>query len=214
MTSESLAGRVSATTGEPDPWRNRIPIADRGGPGYAELIGSTRAYLDALAAANIESDDAARLAEQVRQVTSTLQQWAVDEDDSPIGTRVDLPGRGHPLLLPFVADEWTGSAVRGRVTFGRFHLGGNGAAHGGTLPLLFDEVMGRLNSSGGRTVGRTAYLHVNYRRITPIGRQLQLDATLDRVEGRKRFVTGRLHDGDTLVADAEGLFVELLPGQP
>ena len=51
MTPEPLAGRVSATHGEPDPWRNRIPIADRGGPGYAELIASTRAYLDALAAA-------------------------------------------------------------------------------------------------------------------------------------------------------------------
>src|SRR5690348_9264325 len=104
MTPEPLAGRVSATHGEPDPWRNRIPIADRGGPGYAELIASTRAYLDALAAANIESEDAARLAEQVRQLTSTLQQWAVDEHDSPIGTRVDLPGRGHPMLPPFVAD--------------------------------------------------------------------------------------------------------------
>ena len=207
MTSEPLAGRVSARTGEPDPWRNRVPLADRGGPGYAELIGATRAYLDTLASANIESDDAATLADHVRQLTATLQQWAVDEDDSPIGTRLELPGRGHPLLLPFVADEWTGSAVRGRVIFGRFYLGGNGAAHGGTLPLLFDEVMGRLNSSGGRTVGRTAYLHVNYRHITPIGQELQLDATLDRVECRKRFVTGRLHDGDTLVADAEGLFV-------
>ena len=214
MMSEPLAGRMSAMTGEPDPWRNRVAIGDRGGAGYAELITSTRAYLDALAAANIESEDAARLAEQVRQVTSVLQQWAADEDSAPIGTRLDLPGRGHPLLLPFVVDDWSESAVRGRVVFGRFHLGGNGAAHGGTLPLLFDEVMGRLNSGGGRTVGRTAYLHVNYRHITPIGQELDLDATLDRVEGRKRFVTGRLRDGDTVVADAEGLFVELLPGQP
>jgi acyl-coenzyme A thioesterase PaaI-like protein len=214
MTSEPLAGRVSAATGEPDPWRNRVAIADRGGPGYAELIGATRAYLDALAAARTGSDEAARLAEELRRVTSALQRCAVDEDAAPIGTRLDLPGRGHPLLLPFVADEWTESAVRGRVVFGRFHLGGNGAAHGGTLPLLFDEVLGRLNSGGGRTVGRTAYLHVNYRHITPIGRELQLDASLDRIEGRKRFITGRLRDGDTVVADAEGLFVELLPGQP
>jgi hypothetical protein len=214
MTSEPLAGQVSATTGEPDPWRNRVPVADRGGAGYAELISATRDYLDALAAASVESDDAARLAEKLLGVTSALQDRAVDENRAPIGTRLDLPGRGHPLLLPFVADEWTDSAVRGRVVFGRFHLGGNGAAHGGTLPLLFDEVLGRLNSGGGRTVGRTAYLHVNYRHITPIGRELDLDATLDRIEGRKRFISGRLRDGDTVVADAEGLFVELLPGQP
>ena len=108
----------------------------------------------------------------LRRVTSALQRSAVDEDAAPIGTRLDLPGRGHPLLLPFVAEEWTESAVRGRVVFSRIYLGGNGAAHGGTVPLLFDEVLGRLNSSGGRTVGRTAYLHVNYRHITPIGREL------------------------------------------
>src|SRR4051812_20951335 len=170
MTSEPLAGRVSAATGEPDPWRNRIPVADRGGPGYAELIASTRAYLDALAAANIESDDAARLAVQLAQVTAALQQRAVDEDSAPIGTRLDLPGRGHPLLLPFVVDEWGASAVRGRVVFSRFHLGGNGAAHGGTLPLLFDEVMGRLNSGGGRPRGRPAPIHVHYPPNTPIER--------------------------------------------
>ena len=131
MTSEPLAGRVSATTGEPDPWRNRVAIADRGGAGYAELIAATRAYLDALAAASVESDVATRLAEQVRRVTSALQESAVDEDAAPIGTRLDLPGRGHPLLLPFVADEWTESAVRGRVVFTRIYLGGNGASHGG-----------------------------------------------------------------------------------
>jgi len=214
MTSKSLAGQVSATTGEPDPWRNRVPVADRGGTGYADLITSTRSYLDALAAANMSSEDAGAMAEQLRLLTQRLQQNAVDEDAAPIGTRLDLPGRGHPLLLPFVADEWGASAVRGRVVFGRFHLGGNGAAHGGTLPLLFDEVMGRLNSGGGRTVGRTAYLHVNYRHITPIERELHLEVTLDRVEGRKRFVSGRLRDGGTIVADAEGLFIELRPGQP
>src|SRR4051794_1931504 len=98
MMSEPLAGRVSDATGEPDPWRNRIPIAERGGPGHAELIAATRAYLDALAAANIESDAAAGLAEQLTQMTAALQQWAVDEDSAPIGTRLDLPGRGHPLL--------------------------------------------------------------------------------------------------------------------
>ncbi|MCU1688189.1 MAG: thioesterase superfamily protein, partial [Jatrophihabitantaceae bacterium] len=37
---------------------------------------------------------------------------------------------------------------------------------------------------------------------------------IDRVEGRKKFSSGRLYDGDTLVADAEALFVILKPGQP
>ena len=41
-----------------------------------------------------------------------------------------------------------------------------------------------------------------------------MDATVDRVGGRKRWASVRLFDGELTVADAEGLFVELLPGQP
>lgn len=61
---------------------------------------------------------------------------------------------------------------------------------------------------------RTAYLHINYRQIVPVERDLQATATLERVEGRKIFITGALLDGDTVLADAEALFVKLKPGQP
>jgi acyl-coenzyme A thioesterase PaaI-like protein len=104
--------------------------------------------------------------------------------------------------------------VVGRVAFGRFYLGGNGAAHGGAIPLVFDEVMGRLANTGGRPPSRTASLHVNYRSITPIERELQLTARFDREEGRKRFLSGELRDGGTLCADVAGIFVALRPGQP
>jgi acyl-CoA thioesterase FadM len=61
---------------------------------------------------------------------------------------------------------------------------------------------------------RTAYLHVNYRQIVPVNKELQVDAGVDRVEGRKIFVSGRLSDGDAVLTDAEALFVLLKPGQP
>jgi predicted thioesterase len=61
---------------------------------------------------------------------------------------------------------------------------------------------------------RTAYLKINYRHIVPIGRELQFDAGIDRVDGRKIFVSGRLSDGDTLLTEADALFVRLKPGQP
>ena len=61
---------------------------------------------------------------------------------------------------------------------------------------------------------RTAYLHINYRQIVPIEKELQIEAEIDRVEGRKIFVSGRLSDGDTVLTDAEALFVLLKPGQP
>jgi acyl-coenzyme A thioesterase PaaI-like protein len=118
------------------------------------------------------------------------------------------------MLIPFDMDGETSDSIHGRTSFRAFHLGGNGAAHGGTLPLLFDDVMGRIANSGSRAVARTAYLHVNYRKVTPIGVELEVEAKVDRIEGRKRWVTGRLLQDGTVLADAEALFVELLPGQP
>jgi acyl-coenzyme A thioesterase PaaI-like protein len=110
--------------------------------------------------------------------------------------------------------EFSDTYARGHVAFGRFYLGGNGAVHGGAIPLAFDELMGRLANTGGRPPSRTAYLHVNYRSITPIETRLAIEARFQAEKGRKRTLTGVLRNGDQVCADAEGLFVALRPGQP
>jgi hypothetical protein len=95
------------------------------------------------------------------------------------------------------------------------HLGGNGAAHGGTVPLVWDDLLGRLVNTHHGTRARTAFLHVNYRQITPVGPELTFEIQIKPVDGRKRWATGQMFDPDgVLVNDAEGLFVQLLPGQP
>ena len=83
------------------------------------------------------------------------------------------------------------------------------------LGMLFDTVLGLTSSvlTGG-PYQRTAYLKINYRNIVPIEKELQFDAGVDRVDGRKIFVSGRLADGDTLLTEADALFVRLKPGQP
>jgi acyl-coenzyme A thioesterase PaaI-like protein len=197
-----------------DPWQNRVVVPARGGPHYGGLVEAMRNLQDAIAEACPTDEVVLAATADLEQVAATLRGFAVDEWDRCAGRREELPGRGHALLLPFVVDEATESLVRGRVVFRPFYLGGNGAAHGGTVPLLFDEVVGRLASAGGPRPARTAYLTVNYRAITPIGVELQLEATVDRREGRKRFASGRLYDGDRLIADCDALFVELRPGQP
>jgi acyl-coenzyme A thioesterase PaaI-like protein len=113
-----------------------------------------------------------------------------------------------------VVEEGDAQQVRGTVTFGRYFLGGNGAVHGGAIPLLFDEVLGRLANTGDRPRARTAYLHVDFRSITPVGAKLDVRGWFVSEAGRKRLLRGELRHGDTLCAEAEGLFVQLKPGQP
>src|SRR2546421_264232 len=121
--------RPLETTGEPDPWRNRIPLDERGGAPYADLIETTRRLQNALAAANPPTEVAGEAADRLREAAALLESSDSPESEAPIGKRPDLTGRGHPLLLPLIVDEWTDEVVRGRVVFTRYYLGGNGAAH-------------------------------------------------------------------------------------
>jgi acyl-coenzyme A thioesterase PaaI-like protein len=183
-------------------------------PAFARLAEAVRTLQDTFTAARPPGSDAALAAEEIELVTARLAEFAVDEPDQVAGRRLDLPGRGQTLSPPFYADEWDRDSVRGRVTFTRFYLGGNGAVHGGAVPMFFDDVLGRLANVGGRKRARTAYLNVDYRAITPVGREVSVLARFEREEGRKRFLVGELREGDVLLAEAHGLFVELRPGQP
>jgi acyl-coenzyme A thioesterase PaaI-like protein len=214
MSSQPAAGSRPPVTPFIDPFANVTVDTERGGAPYARFLELFRTLQDTVVGSNPPEARWEEVSADVKAAIDLLEPWAAPEWQRPAGMRVDLPGRGNPLLIPFVWDDESEGHARGRVVFRPFHLGGNGAAHGGTLPLLFDDVLGRLANSVGGSIGRTAYLKVNYRKITPIGVELQVEATVDRIEGRKRWVSARLLDQGTLIADAEGLFVELLPGQP
>src|SRR4029077_3007982 len=101
-----------------------------------------------------------------------LEPLAVPERDQLFAHRTDLQGRGQTMSPRLEVVEGDAEHVVAHVVFGRYFLGGNGAAHGGSIPLVFDEVLGRLANMGGRPRARTAYLNVNYRSITPIGARL------------------------------------------
>lgn len=205
---------------QPQPANLNIWLAPPGFDGreadaeFAHLAEALRLVQDQFTAASPTPPVAKEAASLLRSVAALLEPFAVTERDQVAGRRLDLPGRGQTLVPPFYVDEWDNVSVRGHVTFTRFYLGANGAAHGGTVPLFFDEVLGRLANVGGRPRSRTAYLHVDYRRITPIGKKLQVIGQIEREEGRKRFLSAEvLHDG-LVTAEAHGLFVQLRPGQP
>jgi acyl-coenzyme A thioesterase PaaI-like protein len=125
---------------------------------------------------------------------------------------------GSLLLPPWTLTRYSPDGVEMTGYFSRFHVGGNHAVHGGVLPLLFDHMFGMISHAAGRPISRTAFLHVDYRKITPIDAPLLARGRVTSTEGRKAFVAAELLDargpGDALLAEANGLMVRLLPGQP
>lgn len=99
-----------------------------------------------------------------------------------------------------------GDELHGVITPGRRLEGARGLLHGGAMATIIDETLGRLTRHIGRE-GVTARLEVNYRAPVPLERQLICRGRLVREEGRKLFVHADVHQGDRLVADAEGLWI-------
>ncbi len=77
-----------------------------------------------------------------------------------------------------------------------------------------EALLGQQSNAAGRSRSRTAYLNVNYRRITPIGVRLDLAAHFVSEQGRRPLLVGTAHHEQNLVADAEGLFIALRADQP
>jgi acyl-coenzyme A thioesterase PaaI-like protein len=187
----------------------------RGGPDYGRFVDAVRTLQDHARAADAPDDVIAEAADLVEKVSQLLAPYYADEWASPSGRRMDLPNRGNILAIPLDVHTTDDGRIAGTAQFRRFHLGRNGAAHGGAVAQLFDGLLGytAFTLSGSRAQ-RTAYLHVDYRKIALVEKKLQVDARLDGVEGRKIFVSGRLLDDDAVIAEAHALFVKLRPGQP
>lgn len=188
---------------------------DRGGPDYGRFIEAVRTLQDLARAADAPDDVITEAAGQIEKVSQLLAPYYADEWSSPSGRRMDLPGRGNILSIPLDLHITAEQRIRGTAEFRRFHLGRNGAAHGGSVAQMFDALLGfTAFKLSGSKAQRTAFLHVDYRKIAHVEKQFQVDARIDRIEGRKIFVSGRLLDDETVLAEAHALFVKLKPGQP
>jgi acyl-coenzyme A thioesterase PaaI-like protein len=186
-----------------------------GGPDYGRFVEAVRMLQDLTRGADAPDDIVTHAADLIESANRLLAPFDADEWHSPSGRRFDLPSRGSILSIPVDLTVTEDGRIRGTALFRRFHLGRNGAVHGGSLAHLFDSLLGftafKLSDSKAQ---RTAFLHVNYRQIAVIDKELQVESWIDRIEDRKIFVAGRLLDGATVLCDAEALFVKLKPGQP
>ena len=175
-----------------------------------DRIVTTEAPEDELrAAADRLEQYARRLATQPRRFVT----WGSPEASmaGSVGGFFDLSpfmGLANPLAPPMIL--WVdGEVVRGKVTFGWAYQGPPGHLHGGCIAALFDEVLGLVQSLTGRP-GMTGTLTVRYRKPVPLRTELRIEGRVTRLEGRRIFTEGRLYAGQTLTAEAEGIFVSVI----
>lgn len=185
------------------------------GPGFGRFVAAMRQLQDLAVSADPGDELWDDAADRAAALVALLGPFQADEGKAPAGRTPDLPGMGSLLLPPWTLTKYAPDGVEMTGYFSRFHVGGNHAVHGGVLPLLFDHVFGMVSHAAGRPISRTAFLHVDYRKVTPIDTPLSIRGRVTSTEGRKAFVAAELVDGDaTVLAEGNGLMVRLLPGQP
>ena len=116
-------------------------------------------------------------------------------------------GLSNPIAPPLEARvDAEAGVVHARAHFSSAYEGAPGLLHGGILAAAFDELLGMATVfSGG--AGMTRDLHVRYLRPTPIRTELAFTARLDRVEGRRLFVSAAVDANGARTAEASGVFI-------
>lgn len=113
-------------------------------------------------------------------------------------------GRLHPPAPPFklIMNDDKAEAF---ATYSHRHQGAPGLVQGGYIAATFDELLAIVQTDAIRL---TADLQIMYRSPTPLYKELRYTSWLEKIDGRKAYVNGTLHDGDRLCAEARALFVE------
>jgi acyl-coenzyme A thioesterase PaaI-like protein len=170
-----------------------LPIDD------AEITGATAALKEV-------ADELERSAGPGRRLRAQPDPVGHPQDFFPTSPVI---GFANPVAPPVVVEAVDGE-LRGTAYFDYQYEGPPTCVHGGVIAMVFDEMLGAANILSGNP-GMTGTLTIRYRKPTPLLSPLRLEAKFVRREGRKIFTTGTIHHGDDLTAEAEGIFIEMLP---
>jgi acyl-coenzyme A thioesterase PaaI-like protein len=196
----------------------------RVGDARRALTASTRALLEAvLVADHVDDEDLRTATTMIDALTAGLREGSPPPEALPRPAerrrygdylpRSLLTGLVHPVS-PGAAWTFADGVLDVRVTLSQLYEGPPGYVHGGFVALAFDELFGMVNVMNGLG-GLTGRLTVRYRKPTPLDVELRMTGWIEDHADRRIRTRGTIHaataDGDVLTAEADGLFVMLLP---
>jgi hypothetical protein len=116
-----------------------------------------------------------------------------------------LTGQSTPLSLPL--QLWLdGTTVRGKANYGLPWQGPPGRVHGGVLALTMDILLAKTQDFFPN-LGMTGTLNLRYLAATPLNTEVTLEASVQRIEGRKLFCEGRILVGERVSVEASGIWI-------
>jgi acyl-coenzyme A thioesterase PaaI-like protein len=145
----------------------------------------------------------------------TLPSGASGDDRAALTTRGDElefdplslgGGRLHPASVGIDFRRDGPTSVIARCTVHGMFQGPPGRVHGGVVALIIDELMGTVNRIAARRAF-TARLQIHLRAAAPVDVELTFRAWEHEVDGRKIFVRAEGRHGDTLIVEADALFI-------
>ena len=180
-----------------------------------------RELVDATVRTEVDADELAAVAGAARELAARLRvaerglRDIATVDDPAAGERWYSPvyGPGSPIAPPLSVDTSADGRVTAHATLPKAHEGPPGLVHGGTIATLLDHVLARALRTAGHG-GLTATLTVTYRRPVRLGVPVVLTAAVTSTEGRRATAHATIasaEDPDTVLAEADGLFVALRP---
>jgi acyl-coenzyme A thioesterase PaaI-like protein len=139
--------------------------------------------------------------------------WKPIDDLSRIGgSRTFITGKEntHILRLSYCSRDEDGALV-GKAWFGPGAEGPPQHAHGGAIAAVFDEIMGAAAWLAGYPI-LAARVSVDFKKPVPLGKIIIYEAQVSKTEGRRVFVTARMHAGKSEpYATGSGVFVLIDP---
>jgi acyl-coenzyme A thioesterase PaaI-like protein len=212
------AGRLADELGDRLPLAADVPVA------AFDLVARTRELIDAVVMTDVAEADRTAAADLIATASEMLNRsrrdsplYLVRHTDGRVESLLQAgSGRLNPAAPPV---EWLerptepppGSdhvpvQVSARCVFSAAHAGSPGRAYGGVVALVLDEVIGVSVRAAGAS-GMTVSLTVNLRGAAPLGVPVDITARLTGTEGRKAFASGEMRFGQSLVAEATGIYV-------
>jgi len=197
----------------PSPLQIGIPPGDR----LFELAQSTKGLLERLLRVEGEPAELAKARELVEEASALLSTHAAVGDqprfasaEGGVDTRPYYFPADHErpvhVSMPWMQVDPEGTTWRGKVRFDLIHEGPPGSVHGGFVAYFFDNMLGQLLVAN-QIYGPTRELKVQYRRATPVLRELDFELALEARDGRRVPARARLWDGETNTAEAEAMFL-------